>query len=507
GQWEDSARSSGFFCYGLLEAHSNQFRLVVDKRSAEPIYYRQLGNLLYFAPEAKALARLQGVSNSLNMAAVGALLGHGHLLNHQSMFSGINRLGGGTELRIADGQCKLHVYWEYLPGIEARSESEAAQVAELGDLVEQSVIAATEGPEKTVVFLSGGYDSRAILGSALKGSDTPVSTVTWGMDETHPGTDGYVARELANRTGCEHVFLPRSVEHYGAWFEEANHLIDAQSDVAAHHPQEFQLMSQLKSMGYRKVVRGDEAFGWRWRAYNTTSAFGNVRVKPFKDVLRIGSFINREACNEIADANQAEFDRVWKRCSELPPNIAKDHLYFNHRLQTYLGSASYYKQVLHQQINPLLSDEILAFMRRVPESLRVEKALFSRVVQTRYAKFLDVPIASEDGLEDWGELVYTDTPVRRYMAEQISDEGSAIWSIFSRDKIVSAFERKNSESATEAGRNLRETLYDMARSGLEQYAPALHDHFRGKNSLVRGPSNVAVLSRFLVLKHLCDKYL
>jgi hypothetical protein len=73
-----------------------------------------------------------------------------------------------------------------------------------------------------------------------------------------------------------------------------------------------------------------------------------------EDAYRECAFALEESVADILDGRRA-----------MDPNDAKDYLYFNHRLQRYLGSSAYFKQVVLAHRNPLLDSEILDFIARI----------------------------------------------------------------------------------------------------------------------------------------------
>src|SRR5262249_16444261 len=200
----------------------------------------------------------------------------------QTLVSSIQRLPGGCFLQIGGGQMNRRSYWSYRPGSRAVKGSEAALQEELAELLSNATKKNLGNPQKTVIFLSGGSDSRGILGGALGGvggKGESLNTVCWGVRDDIPGSDAEIAKQLAQKFNLRHTFFERKVHNYSSLFEETNFLIDSSSDIAAFHPYEFTIMKKIKEAGFERVLRGDQCFGWTKGVYNYQEAQAEVGIR------------------------------------------------------------------------------------------------------------------------------------------------------------------------------------------------------------------------------------
>jgi asparagine synthetase B (glutamine-hydrolysing) len=258
----------GFFAAAFHSATSTV--IATDRRASIPIYYAQSNGILYFAPEPKALIDVPGLDLSLDLEAVASLLTSGHTLGHQCMVCSIHRLGGGQALTVGNGSVERKPYWEFRPGSKVTSASELELEEELGRLTEAAVIRNLGDPESTAIFLSGGADSRAILGGALAavgGRGCELRTVTWGNDRGSERTDAGVAEMIAEKFQLQHDYLHRDIDQYSGDFAAVNYVLDGQCDLAALHPSEYRLMRRLRQAGFTRTLRGDQLFGKRHKVH------------------------------------------------------------------------------------------------------------------------------------------------------------------------------------------------------------------------------------------------
>jgi hypothetical protein len=182
----------------------------------------------------------------------------------------------------------------------------------------------------------------------------------------------------------------------------------------------------------------------------------------------------------------------------------KDVAYFTQRVPTYLSQAGYYKQILFDQRNPLMSNELLDYYQKVPNSLRENKKLFFRSFSLAYPGLAAIPYAWAESLEDWGALLSRDTPIRRFMADEFSDEKSGIWEVFDRAEVLSSFHSLASSSV-----GSRQPSRQGLKAKVSQVAglvfPKQLDHARAQRSLARVPVTKTLL-RIMVLKDWHDRF-
>jgi hypothetical protein len=403
----------------------------------------------------------------------------------------------------------------YRPGSAAGKHSEAALQEELAQLVSNAAKKNLGNPEKTVIFLSGGSDSRGILAEALTavgGEGQRVNTACWGVRDDIPLSDAAIAGQLAQKFNLRHTFFQREIHNYPALFEETNFLIDGSSDVAAFHPHEFTIMKQLRARGFERVLRGDTALGWTDRVYNSMSAQVEVGIRPLRGLTVYSELAHPRYYQSWSDGSDAVMDRLKTETQGMEPDDAKDYLYFTHRLQCYLHSAAYYKQVLLDHRNVLLDDLILDFIARVPGCLRVYKKLYMKTVFAMYPDLWSVPNlhsvnASSGSMENWAHEMVTNSPLHQYVLDQLDDTGSEIWEFFDRKSMIKFFNSLPSSSGPEpTSHYLRMYLRTGAKTMLFRLMPRLATRIQ----VQRFRSTIMpheVLMRFVVLKDWHEKFI
>lgn len=501
----------GSFSVGLWEPWRRRLTLAVDQRASRPLVYARVRGALYFAPEVKALLAVPGICKDLDPAALGIFLGAGHVLSTQTLFSSVRRLSGGQRL-IAEpgpsgtGTLRLSGEDRYCLSAAGDGTSIRDLQHELASLVRASVARSSALPG-TVVFLSGGMDSRIIAAEAqgaARARGDRIRTVCWGAPARRRGSDVEVASSVARALGSVHTRFDREITGYRERFFRTNYLLDGLTDLAAYHPHEHTLIRGLCEEGAERVLRGDECFGYESPVGSIEGALAAVGLRRVSRLERLHPFLAPGALARWGDAAEVAIDDLVASLGGAHPDDAKDLLYFRHRLQGYLGSAAYLKQVVLDHRTPLLDERILAFNARVPARHRAGKSLFLRAARSLSPEVFALPLATRDNLEDWGALVAGPSPVRDHAALELLDRGSGIWEHVDRDALLTAFRREPERSRQPAVDVIRGLPRRVGRS-LVRAAPCLErrlvDASRGRT--IRFDQ---ICLRVLVLKSFHDLF-
>jgi len=497
----------GFFSIAHYDPSTRRFLLAADRRGSFPLYYAQVDGHLLFAPEIRALLAYPNLHGDLDVAAAATLISCGHLMGDQTLLSPVHRLRGGEALIVERGMCERRTYWRFAPGSRSGGRTDRELELELGSLVRESASRHLGDPEKTIVFLSGGTDSRGILASALEtvgGNGGQLNTVTWGVDEGGVNSDVAIAGRIAEAMSLRHRFLARDTANYEEHFTRANALIGSGSDVAAYHPLEYSFMQKLRGAGFERALRGDETMGWLTSVRTVEEALKKVKLHRLGDDPQMRSYIRAEHYDDWCDASQTVFQEATLEVDGSNPNDAKDYLYFAHRLQGYLNTASYYKLCWLDQRNVLLDDEILNFLEWVPARLRVDKLLYRRAMARAFPQLWQLPFAKASNLEHWSAVLAGDGSVREFIRASLNDRRSEIWRFFQRDALMTLFESTSTQTLQSSTKYRAQSSLRSVLLRLPQPALARAREWRTARAPLRLPAH-AILFRIMVLKQFVDE--
>lgn len=218
-------RFHGMFAFALWDGRSRDLWLVRDRIGVKPLYWARQNGRVLFASEIKALIADPAVPRSINEDAVFHYLSFLTAPAPQTLFAHINKLAGGTLLRIReDGTVVERRWWDALGAVEPLTGLSDEGIAQrlLGEL--RSAVQLRKVSDVPVgVFLSGGIDSstNAALFSEGGGSVKTFAIGYAGDYRSYTNELDY-ARQVAERLKAEHYerllteadlldFLPRMV--------------------------------------------------------------------------------------------------------------------------------------------------------------------------------------------------------------------------------------------------------------------------------------------------------
>lgn len=191
---------NGSFAAAFWHVRERRLLLVNDHIGCYPLYYAQVGDHLIFASGARAVAQAPDLRRAVNWEAMAQLLTFEHALGTETLFAGVQLLPAATLLCFEDGHmtCTTYDDFQYPETYELRQEEE--YIDGLACCVRQAVARQTRGPAPLGVLLSGGLDSRTLVGMMDRDAFNLV-TMTFGQ----PGCDDLrYGREVAHTLHLPH---------------------------------------------------------------------------------------------------------------------------------------------------------------------------------------------------------------------------------------------------------------------------------------------------------------
>ncbi len=199
----------GVFELALWDRGRGYLWVVNDRFGLIPLYYAHYDGKLVFAPEIKAILSDQAIEKQLDWTGVAQFFRFQRLLGDRTFFEGIHLLPYASVLRYDQASDALDVshYWDFdrIPTQPVGVTFEDA-VVETGRLLRRAVETRTQGEHRIGVYLSGGLDSRTVLGLASQMS-SPIVSLTYGLPNCR---DAHYARQIGRRVGSLHYFFPQT---------------------------------------------------------------------------------------------------------------------------------------------------------------------------------------------------------------------------------------------------------------------------------------------------------
>jgi len=193
----------GMFAFALWDRARRRLLLARDPLGIKPLYYREQGDRLAFASEAKALLLDPTCPREPDLPALAAYLAFLYVPSPTTAFAGVRKLAPGHKLVFENGRGRVEAYWR--PQAPACPITEPAAAAEqVLAALDQSVSRHLVSDVPVGVFLSGGLDSSSIVTLMRRvAPSAPIRTFTLDFEEASFG-EADAARAVARAVGSDH---------------------------------------------------------------------------------------------------------------------------------------------------------------------------------------------------------------------------------------------------------------------------------------------------------------
>lgn len=218
-QWGLDAveKFNGMFAFAIYDGQARKVLFARDRAGQKPLYYRLSENGMRFASECKALLAEPGCPRRIDRDALEDYLAYGYVPSPRCMLAGLAKLPP-AHLGIYDLQeqtFRTRPYWSLPPHDPSAGLDEDRCLAELHELLRDSVRRRLVADVPVGILLSGGVDSSLVTAAAAECSAGPVKTFTIAFPGQGAYDESAHARRIAEAFGTEHIELaaePASVD-------------------------------------------------------------------------------------------------------------------------------------------------------------------------------------------------------------------------------------------------------------------------------------------------------
>jgi len=381
GRWGAGAldRFRGMFAYGLWDEVADELICARDRFGIKPLYYAQVGQVLYFASEVKALlpflARIE-----IDREGLKDYLAFQLTLAGKTLFRDVHELLPGHLLTVRRGVVQVRRYWEIYYDIDwDHTQGYFEQAIER--LLHDSVRLHLRSDVPVAAYLSGGLDSSTVTALASLYSEAPLRAYTGKFSEDGRYDESAYARLLAADCGVELHEVDIGVEDFVSSLDRVIYHLDYPVAGPGSFPQ-FVVSAAAARDG--KVILGgqggDEIFGGYTRyllayfeqcikaAIDGTSGDGNFVVTYESIIPNLRALENYKPLLQhlwrdgVFDDLDARYFRLVNRAGELSGEVRLELLgdyspfesfqaIFN---GTNVGHESYFDKMTHFDFKTLL---------------------------------------------------------------------------------------------------------------------------------------------------------
>ncbi|MFO7880026.1 MAG: asparagine synthase (glutamine-hydrolyzing) [Bacteroidales bacterium] len=335
---------NGMFAFALYDKSRNEMLLARDRFGIKPLYYHRDAYNLIFASEIKAIINYAPELKTIRSESMADYFSYRYIPSPHSIYESIKKLEPASFLLIGENTDITEKYWTPPENTIRLPQPEITE--KIHELLSRSVRMHTQSDVPVGAFLSGGYDSSAIV-SLLHDNKIDANTYSIGFSNWENSEDRF-AKLVAETFDMPHYSKIADRNHLEMLENLMQHYDEPIADISILPTW---LVSQLASEQNKAVLSGegaDELFGgytWHyenllaqkqeahiWRknpsvspfsveSYSRAMAMGHLR-KPGLEQLFTGDFRNsipedsdwfyRQHASGKANANR--FRRMDLRC-------------------------------------------------------------------------------------------------------------------------------------------------------------------------------------------------
>lgn len=195
----------GVFC---LARYKNDIMTVLDlcadKLGVRPVYYWTDGCFVVFSTVLRVLEKITLIPKIGNEIALSEIIAFGFPLGNRTKYENIKLLRESEIIRFSLDCVKVFTYWRW-DKIKQRNIPLKEATSEAYRVFQEAIKIRLHDDTNVLAFLSGGMDSRAIVGVLI---DFGVDVQAFNFSPSN-SQDQVFASRFAEKIGCQLNFLPR----------------------------------------------------------------------------------------------------------------------------------------------------------------------------------------------------------------------------------------------------------------------------------------------------------
>ncbi len=348
--------------------------LVTDLFAWIPVYAAEGAGDLVLGTHVDAVASSAGAADHIDLVSAADLLANETITWPHTLYDGVRQVPPASVRRFRAGAWDgaARTYWA------PREETAFASADDAASALREALVAdlrlACDGHPLVGLLLSGGEDSRAVLGALPPG--VRVRGFTFAESENR---EVRTARRVARAYGVEMVFRPRDPGHYLQWMPQLAGMSGTQNRYIDAHAYGFHEWLGIRDMplvlgglSSDALLKGDNVALWARRKLDRGEAPG---TRPTRVPQRAG--IRPELLRQVAERRDAF--TAW--LAELRPESADEwSRIYPFTMRRYAANVHGNRRLMRIH-EPFQSNAIVKIAAGVPQGWKLDRKLFHAAVR------------------------------------------------------------------------------------------------------------------------------
>lgn len=449
----------GAFTIVIQDHTAGQLKLINDRFSILPVYWHLDNKRFCFAPNLRFLPE-NIYYEQADATAVIHFLSIGKYPGPRTPLNDVHLLPPATvfTLSLKNFEYSMERYWNLKYESEYDTPSENL-VNDLGEAIEQATALFTDHDHgQHGIFLSGGWDSRSILGAALALGRPPIKAITNGKSDQIRYSDTWLAKRLCNDHNIPCLFSRREPHAGPERWQEGLWL----SEIATENsPGNFGIhrLPENQFIGLDSILKGDVTWGSGELTNNDAGIINKNFPMPLEN--NVLAALSPDIRTDAAELYGNAIEQELIGCENDHPADRQQWLWQASGINRYIFGLGYFDEEYIQVRRPLVTKIVLDQWRRVPWRLRIHKNLFLETIKVKYPHLFNYGRNHTSHLANYHAIM---APYIKERALEILDQSFDLYGLLDIDscrRILTNFNPTAQETRLPGLKaRLRNTLHD-----------------------------------------------
>ncbi|MCF8253160.1 MAG: asparagine synthase (glutamine-hydrolyzing) [Bacteroidia bacterium] len=254
----------GMFAFGLYDTTLNKLFLVRDRFGIKPLYYAKINHTFLFGSELKAIMASGIIPKQVNFSSLADYFVYRYIPSPKTIWQDVCKLPPAhyLELNTLTLSSSTKEYWTLKS--EENFEMKEILVNEVNQILAKSVQEHTRADVPIGSFLSGGYDSSALVYYMKQAGHQP-QTFSIGFEDWEKSEDQF-AKIVADSLGVENTSVQANEESLKLLNLMANVYDEPIADISIIPTYIVSKLAQTKVKAVLSGEGADEIFGgYTWQ--------------------------------------------------------------------------------------------------------------------------------------------------------------------------------------------------------------------------------------------------
>jgi len=413
--WSDY---DGAFIVAIVDLRKRKLFVCNDRLGELPLYYSRTEEAFCFGPEAKAVFTGLKTRPQFSRAGLVSFLAAGYCLGETTLFEDMKFLEPSTLLSldldtfVLEKKRLWNLTYDPDPLLSSRKY---ARKTLYEAIVEAHKLMLCDNPRHYDLLLSGGLDSRGILGVLDQLGRPPKRAFGYGLRDDLPHSDAKGARTLAEEFDVPFQFAPYNTDTFPQNASKWCYLSELSNDNFGWCAEGSDVLLDLYDVTADFSFIGDECWGAHGYVDNEYDA--RAIVLPPSLPLAMRAMLKSDLVEDCEGIYDQQISNTVRDCDAKDWIAYKDYLYLYGRVARFIFSLGYYKEFATELRRPFLANGVLDVIRCLPADHRVHKNLYVSALRHHLPRTMLQPDKSVDSLPDWQYDMRTNPQLREYFLE------------------------------------------------------------------------------------------